>query len=195
MPRRRTSLTQGPTESIFRGERGPVSQPNPFEPPRSDFGPNEVIAFDKAPGELASRWSRFLAAMIDSLVILVVMLPLQLAFGIYEGFPNMKPLDYPGQVLWGAAGFVVWLVLHGYFLSTSAQTVGKKFLRIKIVDEHGENATLTRSAFIRQMPIALASAAVPVVGSALALIDVLYIFAKDRRCVHDHIAGTRVVNV
>jgi hypothetical protein len=33
------------------------------------------------------------------------------------------------------------------------------------------------------------------VGTFLVLVDVLFIFRKDRRCVHDHIAGTRVVNL
>jgi uncharacterized RDD family membrane protein YckC len=33
----------------------------------------------------------------------------------------------------------------------------------------------------------------PTVGPFAGLIDVLFIFLKDRRCLHDHIAGTVVV--
>ena len=35
--------------------------------------------------------------------------------------------------------------------------------------------------------------AIPVAGGIFALADLLFIFREDRRCLHDHIAGTRVV--
>jgi len=35
--------------------------------------------------------------------------------------------------------------------------------------------------------------AIPVVGSFFVLIDTLLVFRADRRCVHDLIAGTKVV--
>ena len=35
--------------------------------------------------------------------------------------------------------------------------------------------------------------AVPFVGPLVGLIGILFIFRDDRRCLHDHLAGTRVV--
>jgi uncharacterized RDD family membrane protein YckC len=35
--------------------------------------------------------------------------------------------------------------------------------------------------------------AIPYLGGIYGLVDALFIFRDDRRCVHDHIAGTRVV--
>ena len=36
-------------------------------------------------------------------------------------------------------------------------------------------------------------AEIPVVGLYLLLIDILFIFSRQRRCIHDLIAGTRVI--
>jgi len=36
---------------------------------------------------------------------------------------------------------------------------------------------------------------VPQVGGLIGLVDILFIFGKERRCLHDLLAGTRVVNV
>jgi uncharacterized RDD family membrane protein YckC len=38
-------------------------------------------------------------------------------------------------------------------------------------------------------------ALIPVIGGFLPLVDVLFIFRHDRRCIHDLLAGTNVVKV
>jgi hypothetical protein len=38
-------------------------------------------------------------------------------------------------------------------------------------------------------------AMIPVVGGLISLVDIVLIFRRDRRCLHDHIAGTRVLAV
>lgn len=35
--------------------------------------------------------------------------------------------------------------------------------------------------------------AIPLAGAAFGLVDILFIFRADRRCIHDLIAGTHVV--
>ncbi|MEA2700447.1 MAG: hypothetical protein QOI66_4718, partial [Myxococcales bacterium] len=37
--------------------------------------------------------------------------------------------------------------------------------------------------------------AIPYLGGLYALVDALFIFRDDRRCIHDLIAGTRVIAV
>jgi uncharacterized RDD family membrane protein YckC len=44
----------------------------------------------------------------------------------------------------------------------------------------------------RYLPISVVSV-IPVVGPLLTLIDILFIFRSDRRCVHDLIADTQVL--
>jgi uncharacterized RDD family membrane protein YckC len=34
---------------------------------------------------------------------------------------------------------------------------------------------------------------IPLVGTVVGLVDVLVIFRSDKRCLHDHLAGTKVV--
>ena len=48
---------------------------------------------------------------------------------------------------------------------------------------------------IRRCPMVTVWAilAIPKVGGVLALADILFVFRDDRRCLHDQIAGTRVV--
>jgi len=36
---------------------------------------------------------------------------------------------------------------------------------------------------------------IPYAGSFVALLDVLFIFRRDQRCIHDHLAGTVVVKI
>jgi len=93
----------------------------------------------------------------------------------------------------GVAGIVIFLVLHGYFLATRGQTIGKIAAGVRIVDFHtGQLLSFGKLIGLRVIPVWVA-AVVPFAGGCLALIDILFIFGNDRRCVHDLIAGTKVV--
>ncbi len=67
-------------------------------------------------------------------------------------------------------------------------------MRIRIVDLNGAVLPVQRLLGLRYLPWWAASI-VPFVGGLFALIDALFIFRKDHRCIHDHIAGTKVVQV
>jgi hypothetical protein len=54
------------------------------------------------------------------------------------------------------------------------------------------SALVARYATMRLAALAL-SALVPSAGGLFSLINVLFIFRSDRRCVHDLVAGTKVV--
>ena len=66
-------------------------------------------------------------------------------------------------------------------------------LKIKIVDLQGRKPSFGRLAGLRYLPMQLVNM-IPFVGGLIALVNVLMIFRSDRRCGHDLIAGTRVVN-
>jgi hypothetical protein len=83
-------------------------------------------------------------------------------------------------------------MLNSFFLLSSAQTIGKKALSIQVVNvSDGEPASFLRLVSWRFLPMVLVSQ-VPYVGY-LAFIDPAFIFRGDRRCLHDHMARTRVV--
>jgi uncharacterized RDD family membrane protein YckC len=169
------------------------SLPNPYQAP-NDLEPGAREA--PAGARDASRLSRLWATTIDGVISFALLFPVQLYARVYEGFPTgMKPLALPESLYWALGGFVVYVAVHGVFLARSAQTIGKKLLHIQIVNARdGKRAPIGRILLLRMLPVTLVSQ-VPHVGGVLAIVDLLFIFRKDRRCIHDHIAGTRVVKV
>ncbi|MEO8183547.1 MAG: RDD family protein [Deltaproteobacteria bacterium] len=169
---------------------------NPYQPPAATESPLESLpdqarAYDGS----ATRASRLGASLIDTVIGLVLLLPLQVYTGMYDGFPNISRPPFPQSLLWMLGGTAIWLALHGVFLARSAQTIGKKLVGIQIVNvSDGKRAPLSRLVLWRFLPSTLVSQ-LPYLGGVLSLVNILFIFRNDRRCIHDHIAGTRVVEV
>jgi len=165
-----------------------MSEVNPYQPPSAE------LAEPSAPsGELASRGARFAGAMIDGLVNAAVIFPAMYLGGVWEGFPNIEPLGLREQVLWALFGFAIALAINGWLIATSGQTVGKRVVGTRIVRSDGSRISLARYFGLRMLPVGLLNF-VPIAGSLFATANVLFIFRRDRRCVHDLIAGTIVVN-
>ena len=144
--------------------------------------------------ELAKRSSRFFAALIDSLIGMVFAVPFMLLAGPSLGF-EIGQTQQPGTEYTVVAvifGFVFFAIVHGYFLHTNGQTVGKKLIGIKIVSTAHESVSVSKILGLRYLPISVVSA-IPILGQILPLVDVLFIFRGDRRCIHDLIAGTCVI--
>jgi uncharacterized RDD family membrane protein YckC len=165
-----------------------MDQNNPYQPPTTA----EALP-EQASGDLATRLARFGAAMIDGLILIALLIPAQIAFGVYDGFPQVTPQGYLATLGWATASTLVWIAINGATISRSAQTIGKKLLGIKVVTLTGENASFNKIVVWRMLPIALGGALVPVVGNFVGILDALFIFRSDRRCIHDLIAATRVV--
>lgn len=166
---------------------------NPYQPPtvEAQVGFTEAGAGPGDGPQLAGRWARLGAALIDSMIMLVILVPVQWKAGVYDDMEAYAS-NYLGNVAWGLGGFLLTLVVNGYLLHTRAQTVGKAALGIKIVTLDGQNADLARVALRRILPMTLLGV-IPAAGGFLAGIDPLFIFREDKRCLHDLIAGTRVV--
>ena len=80
-----------------------------------------------------------------------------------------------------------------WLLGQEGQTWGKKRMSIRIVmNDTGELPGLGRILGLRIIVNGLLGA-IPCVGGIYTLADALFIFTEDRRCLHDHIAGTKVV--
>ncbi|WP_437296172.1 RDD family protein [Sorangium sp. So ce426] len=168
------------------------SAPNPYQPPTAL---EPMADSERADERSASRMSRFWAAMIDGVLALIIIVPLQYFAGVYRDFPKVAEQPFPQSLLWALAGFAITLALHGAFLARSAQTIGKKALGIQIVNaSDGKRAAFGTIVLRRLLPMSVV-ALIPYVGGVLSLVNVVFIFRKDRRCVHDHIAGTRVVKL
>lgn len=164
---------------------------NPYRAPASERDDEEAL--NETEPTLASRRLRFAAAFIDVVLELGATLPLQFKAGMFDGYPRMHPLSPVKTVLWGGVGVAVYLVLNGYLLGTNAQSIGKRLCGIRIVNvSDGQRTPFSRLLLLRLLPMWVMQL-IPVVGRFGSLLEVLLIFRADRRCLHDHIAGTVVV--
>jgi uncharacterized RDD family membrane protein YckC len=131
---------------------------------------------------LAGRWNRLFAKIIDFaiLIIGVVVVAIFWAFNTFLGVISLLVLlSIP----------VVQVVM----LSSSGQTIGKRALGIRIVKvDTGQNGGFVPNVLLRAWLIYLLSV-IPILGTILGLVDVLFIFREDKRCIHDLIAGTHVI--
>ncbi len=74
-------------------------------------------------------------------------------------------------------------------LTRDGQTLGKKIMKIRIVRfDDGSNPGFGRAIGLRVFLNGLLGF-IPF----YALVDVLFIFGSQQRCIHDYIAGTKVV--
>ena len=158
---------------------------NPYQPPAS-LGATP-------PGELAGAGTRLLAVIIESLVLLPVTIPIAYFMGNLDGITTGQQPPLINTVAMTTISFGIFIGVNWVFLQ-NGQTIGKKAMGIRIVDLNGSVLPVRRLLVTRYLPWWAASV-VPFVGGLFASIDALFIFRKDRRCIHDHIAGTKVVKV
>lgn len=139
--------------------------------------------------ELASRAQRFVAQLIDAVLLVTASWPFFQLFD-WDVFGRSE-LTFIQNLLLGAISVAVYLILNGYLLHKSGQTIGKKIIRIRVVNDDNTPASFATLVVYRYLPVQVASA-IPLFR-ILALADSLFIFGESRRCLHDHIAGTKVV--
>lgn len=166
-------------------------QQNPYETPKTNVSSN---AFFGGEAELASRWVRLGASIIDGFISALVSLPLFFLLGFTSIDPN-ESFDIGTQLVQGIVMNVIsvalFLLFHGYFLKHHGQTLGKKAFGIRIADLDNQVPDFWPMVLKRYVAF-FVIAMVPFLG-ILLLIDYLFIFREDRRCVHDLFAGTQVI--
>ncbi|MGI9335513.1 MAG: RDD family protein [Gammaproteobacteria bacterium] len=160
---------------------------NLYQPPTA-----ELTQPGAPQGELASRWMRVWGVLLDTVIQLTVMAPFLWLSGYWQR--AMAGTVAPAETLIaGVGGFVLYLVINGYTLHKRGQSLGKIAVGTQIVSAHSrELKSLVHIAGLRLLPVSVVSN-IPVIGAILALVDVLFVFRADKRCVHDLIAGTRVI--
>ena len=146
-----------------------------------------------SPLVLSSRVDRLLATIVDAVVGLVVGIPLSLYTGLYDAIFNGQPLSGKVYLEIPLAEWVWFFLVNWYWLKKYGQTVGKRLLGIRISDFQTEAVPPFWRLLVRITVVPMA-ALFGTVGNAFALVDVLFIFGKNRRCIHDLIASTRVVD-
>lgn len=144
--------------------------------------------------ELASRWKRLGGALLDSLIAIAISVPVMMVAGVFKQITQGQPMTIGQRVFFFVFGLVVFLLVNGYLLAKHGQTVGKKLVGTRIVREADGSILSFGHVFgLRYLPLSVITQ-VPIIGNIFAIVDCLFIFRGDKRCVHDLIAGTKVIN-
>jgi uncharacterized RDD family membrane protein YckC len=172
---------------------------NQYAPPKSAVA-DVRVAGDNS--NKAGRGARLGAVMLDGLIGSIGLMPAYFAF-----FKNMAVMGragnafsvWAGLVQTGAWFFVgvVWVLtvlsINIYLMRKNGQTIGKKIVGIKVVRTDGSPVSLYRIFFLRYA-VNTFFTLIPAVGPLYSLVDSLMIFGDARRCVHDHLADTIVID-
>ena len=177
----------------------PGSSLNPYSPPRADDDAVWPRQRDGASLIDAGRGSRLGAALLDFLLLVAAFIPALLVAYVGQG-------TLPPTLAVLSLAIVPLVIYQWYLISTTGQTLGKKWLRIRIVKLDGSPVNFVSGVLVRNWVPWLCVQGVALFlrtsqgqlganpASLLNLVDVLFIFGSASRCVHDYIAGTRVVD-
>jgi uncharacterized RDD family membrane protein YckC len=165
----------------------------------------------------AERGTRLLARVIDWVLEFVCAIPggiilgeefLKLVVTVGQGGePDFSQVDLHRLGLGAFVFGVCWLTLLAiqvWMLSTRGQSIGKRITGIRIIRlQNGEKPGFVYGWLMREFLITIIgfmAAVIPIIGPILLrpafhLVDWCMIFRDDQRCLHDLMAGTRVVRV
>lgn len=159
-----------------------MAQANPYAAPEA--------ALEDAPSaqaERASLWQRFAGNLVDGLLMTIAWVPGAMVAPRYLGEEH---LAIPALIV---VPVLVLLGLQLWMLARHRASIGKRVMKARMTRPDGGEAPVWRIVLLRALPVAVLSA-IPV-ANLLTLVDVLFIFGKSRRCVHDYLGGTIVVKV
>lgn len=126
---------------------------------------------------LASRVARFAARLIDSVLLGALVVPFSL--------PNLRAIS---ETI-ASALLLGLIVAQAIVYAMRGQTIGKLLLRIRIVEAASEAKPPVWRLYLVRTLLNLFLCTLPV----YVFVDAGFIFRKDRRCLHDLLARTRVV--
>ena len=145
--------------------------------------------------ELASRWQRLWGALLDALIAMAIVFPVMWISGVWQQLMRGAQMSVEQRIWLFIFGVILFFILQGYLLAKHGQTIGKRIVGTRIVSaEDGRILPLSRIFWLRNLPASLV-AQIPTFGPWISVIDSLFIFRKDKRCIHDLIAGTKVIKV
>ena len=187
---------------------------NPYEAPKTEFTEGPFVPDEI---ELATIFQRILARVIDHLIlnlvavviVLIFILVVFLSLGSEEAINrldevmdqdslNVFKFNLLDPSVWGSIILihVIFLVLHGFLLLRYGQTIGKRLLKIAIVDaDTYEKVPLPRLFLLRYLIWDIPALFIGVVNWIIRIVDLAFGLKDDRRTLHDLTANTIVIKV
>lgn len=149
--------------------------------------------------QLAGRFRRLVATALDALFVPLLTIVLVMIAGVLEDAEDYRDSAWMLWVL--ILAIASYLMLNGYGLWRRGQTLGKMIMGIAIVaappiddsPDANQLAPLWKLICIRALFFPLLFVVIVPQLAVLPILDQLFIFGKQRRCLHDLAAGTIVV--
>lgn len=142
---------------------------------------------------LASRWQRLGGYLLDLLIVGVILYLLMSLTGTVEQLRTEAGLSIGQQLIWVAISLALFVALNGYLLAKDGETIGKQLVKTRIVDLEGEVPPFGKLILLRYAVFTFL-VLIPILGPIIGLLDSLWIFGREKRCLHDVLAGTKVVS-
>ena len=167
---------------------------NPYAPPLSAHLSAPVADVDLP---LASRRRRVAAAFLDSLILMVILVPLQYYFGTFRREEQREAAGAstfaigPEDILWAAAYLLGLIAINWTFLA-NGQTIFKNILKLRVDRVEGGPCDRTRN-ITRRILFVQVLYVIPFINILFMTVDCLMIFRRNKRTLHDEFAGTKVV--
>ena len=170
---------QAPAETTSAAPSFPVQAPPAYT------APTPAIRY-------GGFWIRFVAVLIDGLVLGIVVWPvsamLAVMIGIAGGTVSMPELGVSlvrGTVVWTLFLFAGWIYEATMESSSRQATLGKMALGLKVTDEYGNRISFARAS--GRFFAKILSRMILFIGYIMAG------FTERKRALHDMIAGTLVI--
>lgn len=155
----------------------------------------------------AALGKRFWAFILDGFFMMMALILLMQSMGLLDPASSndmqiaqkelqerVSNLSSSQKSLLAISPFIIFFVLHGFLLQQYGQTIGKRIMGIAIVTMDNQKPAffmLIVQRYLSQWVMGM----VPVIGILLRLVDILAIYRPDRRCIHDHLAKTKVIDL
>ena len=181
-------LSDGDLQPVRPVNRPGVS-PNPYQSPSSVSGDGA----SSYRGELASLGQRFVGALVDGMVYAITFVVAIVPIFVFGAVDDQDPTASISVALLGVAGLIASIpaIVNAVLITKRGQTLGKMAAGTRIVlDPSRELPGFAKGVLVRSFLVGVISQVVPFFG----LIDVLFIFGQERKCLHDRMAGTIVIN-
>lgn len=171
---------------------------NDYDPYAIPNSTSEVVSshYPREQQQLADLGKRFLGALIDSFAGVLFCVPgiVVMIMGIVANPEEPGPIFFVGigLILLGALAL---LALQIFLMATRSQSIGKYVMKTQMVDVNtGEPASFVSTFLLRGVVNGLIGQ-IPFVGLVYAIVDILFIFREDHRCLHDLLASTVVIDI
>lgn len=180
----------------------PTASREPFRPASTPPAPAAATT------AAATRWLRLPAAMIDGFFKVLCYLPITIPLvrtalaealrGEQRTFAEISALtnevvstNLPHALPW----FGLLVLVQFGLLAWRGQSIGKLLLGLRIVRAVDGGPPGVVGAFLLRGTLPFMVEQIPLIGLLFWTVDSCFIFREDQRCLHDLIAGTKVVRL